>query len=276
MSILDVPGARLSYQVRGSGPVLLLIPGGPADGSNFDGSAPLLAEHYTVLTYDPRGLSASTVEQPSEEITVEIQADDAHRLLSAVTDEPAYVLGSSGGAITGLVLATTHPEQVRALVAHEPPITELLPDRDEHRAHGEDVYETARTLGIGAAMGKFMAGAGFDIPDDDADDDDDDEPDAEALAALARMQANLEVFFGPMWRSLGGYAPDVAALRATPSRVVVGVGTTSAGQLAHRTGMLLAEQLGREPAYFPGDHLGMLTRPKEFAARLVEVLAEGE
>ncbi|HEV3361094.1 MAG TPA: alpha/beta hydrolase [Pseudonocardiaceae bacterium] len=275
MSVLEVPGARLSYQVRGSGPVLLLIPGGPADGSNFDSVAPLLAENHTVLTYDPRGLSASTADDPTADITVEIQADDAHRLLDAVTDEPAYVFGSSGGAITGLVLATAHPEQVATLVAHEPPIIELLPDREERRAHNEDVYRTARTLGIGAAMGKFMAGAGFDIPDDDADDDSDDddgEPDAESLAALARMQANLEVFFGPMWRALGDYTPDLAALRATPSRVVIGVGSTSPGQLAYRTGMRLAEQLGQEPSVFPGDHLGMLTRQAEFAARLVTVL----
>jgi pimeloyl-ACP methyl ester carboxylesterase len=272
MSVLDVPGARLSYQVRGSGPVLLLIPGGPADGSNFDGVAPLLAETHTVLTYDPRGLSASTVDDPTADITVEIQADDAHRLLGAVTDEPAFVFGSSGGAITGLVLATAHPEQVTTLVAHEPPIIELLPDREERRAHNEDVYSTARTLGIGAAVGKFMAGAGFDIPDEDADDDDDGEPDADSLAALARMQANLEVFFGPMWRALGDYAPDLAALRATSARVVIGVGSTSPGQLAHRTGMRLAEQLGQQPTVFPGDHLGMLTGPAEFAARVVTVL----
>jgi pimeloyl-ACP methyl ester carboxylesterase len=271
MAILEVPGAHLSYQVRGSGPVLLLIPGGPADGSIFDGAAPLLAEHYSVITYDPRGLSASTVDDPGADITVQTQADDACRLLTAVSTEPAYVFGGSGGAITGLVLAATHPEQVRTLVAHEPPITELLPNRDEHRAHNVDVYETARTVGIGAAMGKFMAAAGFDAPGPDEP-----ENDGELDAAAARMQANLEVFFGPMWRPLGDYTPDVDALRGTSARVVIGVGAASQGQFAHRTGALLAERLGKEPAVFPGDHGGIMSLPREFTARLVEVLAGAE
>jgi len=143
--------------VRGSGPLLLLIPGGPAGTSLFDDVAPLLAEHYTVLTYDPRGLSASTVDDPSQDITVETQADDAHRLLRAVTVEPAYVFASSGGSNTGLVLAATHPEQVRTLIVHEPPITELLPDPEEHRAHNADIYLTAHTIGISAGRGQVPA-----------------------------------------------------------------------------------------------------------------------
>jgi pimeloyl-ACP methyl ester carboxylesterase len=276
MTILEVPGAHLSYQVRGSGPVLLLIPGGPADGSAFDGVAPLLAERFTVLTYDPRGLSASTVDDPEADIAIETQAEDAHRLLAAVTDEPAYVLGGSGGAITGLALAVAHPEQVRALVAHEPPITEFLPEREEFRAHNADVYETARTAGVGAALGKFMAGAGFAAPDDgeeSADGDGDGEPDAEELAALARMQANFDVFFGPMWRPMCDYVPDVEALRTGSPRVVAGIGTTSEGQFAYRAGVLLAERLGTEPVVFPGDHGGLMEQPAEFAALLVEVLA---
>ncbi len=39
---LRVPGASLAYEVRGSGPVLLLMPGGPADAGVFGRIAPLL------------------------------------------------------------------------------------------------------------------------------------------------------------------------------------------------------------------------------------------
>ncbi|WP_216893693.1 alpha/beta fold hydrolase [Nocardia alni] len=270
---LDVPGARLSYQVYGSGPLLLLIPGGPAGTSVYDDIAPVLAEQYTVLTYDPRGLSLSTVDDPSQDITVQTQADDAHLLLRAVTGEPVYVFASSGGSNTGLVLAATHPEQVHTLIVHEPPIAELLPDPEEHRAHNADIYRTAQTVGISAAVGMFLPDAGFNVPDD---------PDAEALAAIAAMRehfeaffgsANLKFFFGPMWHSLAGYTPDLDALRAIPARVVIGIGTTSVGQFAYRTAVLLAEQLGLRPVVFPGDHGGMFGTPWEFTARLLEVLA---
>jgi pimeloyl-ACP methyl ester carboxylesterase len=270
---LDVPGACLSYRMRGSGPVLLLIPGGPAGTAVYDDIAPVLAEHYTVLTYDPRGMSASTVEDPSRDITVETQADDAHRLLREVTGEPAYVFASSGGSNTGLVLAATHPEQVHTLIVHEPPIAELLPDPEEHRAHNADIYRTAQTVGVSAAVRKFLPDAGFNVPDD---------PSPAASAAIEAMRehfeaffgpANLEVFFGPMWHSLAGYTPDLDALRAIPARVVIGIGTTSEGQFAYRTAVLLAERLGLRPVVFPGDHGAMFGAPWEFTDRLLDVLA---
>jgi pimeloyl-ACP methyl ester carboxylesterase len=273
VNTLDVPGARLSYQVRGSGPVLLLIPGGPAGTSMYDDVAPLLAPHYTVITYDPRGLAASTIDDPGQDITVETQADDAHRLLRTVTGVPAYVFATSGGCTTALELAATYPEQVRTLIAHEPSIAELLPDPEERRAHSADIYQTARTIGTSAALGKFLPAAGFNVPE---------APDPDELVAIAAMQehleefftpANLRVFFGPMWRPLAGYAPDLDALRATPTRVVIGIGTTSKGQFAYRTAMLLAARLGLQPEVFPGDHGGMMGMPEEFTARLLEVLA---
>src|SRR2546423_13572123 len=119
---LQVPGATLYYEVRGSGPVLLMMPGGPADAGAFRNIAEPLAAHYTVVTYDPRGLSHSTLDGPlQDERIVEIFADDVHRLLSAAAKEPAHVFGSSGGAVIGPELAARHPEQVRALVWPAPP-----------------------------------------------------------------------------------------------------------------------------------------------------------
>ena len=61
---LDVPGARLSYEVQGSGPALMLV-GHPMGASGFASIAPLLAEVYTVVTYDPRGFAHSTVDDLS-------------------------------------------------------------------------------------------------------------------------------------------------------------------------------------------------------------------
>jgi pimeloyl-ACP methyl ester carboxylesterase len=100
---LDVPGARLHYEVRGSGPTLLMIPGGPADGNVFAGVAPHLAHDYTVVTYDTRGNSRSQLTGPPEDVPVELQADDAYRLLTAIGEMPAFVFGSRGSLGTPLV-----------------------------------------------------------------------------------------------------------------------------------------------------------------------------
>ena len=56
---LKVPGARIYYEIYGSGPVLLMIPGGPADAGVFTALAQCLADRYTCVPYDPRGNSRS-------------------------------------------------------------------------------------------------------------------------------------------------------------------------------------------------------------------------
>jgi len=150
---LKVPGASIYYEVRGSGPVLLMMPGGPADASAFQRIAGHLDSYYTVVTYDPRGLSHSKLEAPvQDERIVEIFADDAHRLLTATATEPAFVFASSGGAVIALELVARHPEQVRTVVSHEPPAPALLPDPARERAAMEDIVQTYRTAGIGLSL----------------------------------------------------------------------------------------------------------------------------
>jgi pimeloyl-ACP methyl ester carboxylesterase len=251
--------------------VLLLIPGGPADAAAFAGVAPLLAVDHTVVTYDPRGISHSSRDDESEDVSVAVQADDAHRLLAAVGTGPVDVFGSSGGAITGLELVARHPDQVRTLVAHEPPVTELLPDAESHRASAADVLATHRGQGVGPAMARFLAHAGIAGGARSANDG---PPSPETLASMARMKGNLELFFAHMMGSLSAYRPDVTVLRDGPTRIVVGIGTTSAGQLAHRAAVALAEQLGTRPTDFPGGHGGFGEEPAAFAAALRTVLTD--
>lgn len=263
---LKVPGATLHYEVRGAGPVLLLIPGGPADAGGFGPIGDVLADRYAVVTYDPRGLSRSPLDGVAGEVTVRTFADDARRLLAEVGVEPAYVLGSSGGALVGIELLTRYPQWVRALVVHEPPLTSLLDDAGEHAAFAREVHDTYRSEGVGPAMGKFLASAGLDGPPP--------EPAGgqtpEMAEAMARMQRNLDFFLGHMWLPLGDYDPDVSALRSLP--VTVAVGEASEGQLAHRTSLALADRLGAEPVVFPGDHGGFGSHPEAFADRLHGVL----
>ncbi|CAA9365323.1 MAG: hypothetical protein AVDCRST_MAG90-3323 [uncultured Microvirga sp.] len=263
---LKVPGATLHYEVSGEGPVLLLIPGGPADAGAFAPIKSELSDRYTVVTYDPRGLSRSPLDGEPQDTSVGTFADDAHRLLSELGTEPAYVLGSSGGALVGLGLISRHPERVRVLVAHEPPLTRLLDDADEHARFAREVYDTYLSEGIGPAMGKFLASAGLDEGPPQPPSG----PTPEMAEAMARMQGNLDFFLAHMWLALGDYTPDISRIRSLP--VTVAVGEASEGQLAYRAALALAGRLGKEPAVFPGDHGGFNSHPEAFAGRLDQVL----
>ena len=160
---LTVPGAKLYYEVRGSGPVLLMMPGGPADATTFRSIEEPLAERYTVVTYDPRGLSHSELEEPLDDSRmVEIFADDAHRLLAECGEGKAGVFASSGGAVMALELACRHSEQLETVICHEPPSPVLHPDSDWVRAASEDVCDTFASAGLGPALGKFMALVGIE------------------------------------------------------------------------------------------------------------------
>ncbi len=268
---LKVPGASIYYEVCGSGPVLLMIPGGPADAGAFSGIAGLLADRYTVVTYDPRGNSRSKLDGPPDDQKVEVHADDAHRLLAAVGAAPAFVLGSSGGAVVGLELVARHPEQVNTLVAHEPPVLELLPDNARWRAFNQEVYDTYRKDGVGPAMQKFGAGMGLEDQGPPA------EPSPEMMEGFARMGGNLEFFVAHLIRPVSGYVPDIEALRAAPARIVVAAGEESRAKpwAVYEASVALAERLGTDVVHFPGHHGGFGTHPGQFAETLRKVLAGG-
>lgn len=260
---IAVPGANLHYEVRGSGPVLAVI-GSPMAAGEFAPLADALAGNYTVVTYDPRGISGSRVDDPEQDSTPELRADDVAAILDTVGAASADVFGSSGGAVTGLALVARQPGRVRTLVAHEPPLLELLPDATEQRAKTDDVVETFHRHGPGAAWTKFMTNAGFDIGGDGTPRPAG-EPSEQDLANSAR-------FFGHELRPTARYVPDIAALKSAPTRVVVGIGVDSGHLVTYKTSIALAELLGAPPVEFPGDHGGFLGRPEQFAKRLAEVL----
>jgi clorobiocin/coumermycin A biosynthesis protein CloN7/CouN7 len=253
---LDVPGARLYYERRGAGPLLLMI-GSPMDSTGFAGLASALADIYTVVT--------------GQDVTPEQQADDVHRLLSVLGGAPGYVFGSSGGAVVGLALVTAHPGQVRTLVAHEPPVVELLPDSAQLRAQIQDIYDTWRADGADQAMAKFMTHAGLG----GASGQQADAPRWEASPEqIARMRATTEVFLAHLIRPTTRYRPDIEALRAVPTRVVIAAGAASKGQLANRSALALADRLGTSIVDFPGDHGGFMAQPQPFARVLHQVLTQ--
>ncbi|GAB1513330.1 alpha/beta fold hydrolase [Actinophytocola sp. KF-1] len=261
---ITVPGARLTYDVTGSGPVLFLV-GTPMDASGFAPLVPHLTDDFTVVTFDPRGMARSTADDPGKQVTPEETADDLAAVLAEVTDEPAYVLGSSGGAIGGLALVLRHPDRVRTLVAHEPPLSLLLPDAAEIRAATHGIVDTLHAAGWQPAMGQFLDLTGV-LTSMSAND----QPPPEPTEDMARGTA---FFIENYLRTVSLWEPDLDALRAAAPRIVVAAGRTSTGQLANRTAVALAEALGTELALFAGDHGGFAGEPETFAAELRAALA---
>ncbi len=269
---VKVPGATIHYEVTGSGPVLLCIPGGPTDAGVFADFQRRLSDRYTVVAYDPRGHSRSALDGDPQDIPVSVHADDAAAVIAAVTDEPAYVFGSSGGGTIGLELVTRHPHLVRTFVAHEAPVMTLLPDAARWRDLFEDIYETYKTEGVFPAMGKFGAaveeGGGPKYSEEMAKQ----EPTPDDIAMGERMGANFELFIAHEIRQIGHYVPDIDALRSVSTRVVSVAGETSGEQSACRAAKALAASLGIAATPMPGAHGGWGSDPQVFADRLDEIL----
>jgi pimeloyl-ACP methyl ester carboxylesterase len=275
---LDVPGGRIYYEVRGSGPLLLVI-GQPMTSEYFAQLAELLAEDHTVVTYDPHGLGRSTIDDPSQPVTPEIQADDLALVIDAVGGGPADVFASSGGAVAGLALAARHPDKVGTLIAHEPPVAELLPDAAHVRAAVDGIEDAYRAHGPGAGFGKFVSLVMHQGPvtEDGVPPAAWPPPGAEQPEnppeRSAKQQADDELFLLRMLKPFTRYEPDVDVLRSGTPRIVVAVGETSHGEIARRSAEVLAERLGGTPVPFPGSHGGFVDHPAACAAAIRQVCA---
>ena len=280
---LEVPGAVLTYDVRPSEsnthPVLLMI-GSPMGAAGFGA----LSEHFTdrtVVTYDPRMSDRSRRTDGATQTTVEEQADDLHRLISALDAGPVDLFASSGGAVNALELVAKHPEQVLTLIAHEPPDAALLPDAGAALAACRDIHETYMRGGSGPGMAKFMALTSHkgEIP---ADWTDRPAPDPGMFGMTTEDDGSRDdPLMGQTILSITSYQPDIDALRAASTRIVLAAGAESEGEMAHRGALAVAERLGTEPVIFPSHHGGFLGgehgwagEPDAFAAKLREVLAE--
>ncbi|MCF6524075.1 alpha/beta fold hydrolase [Streptomyces sp. JJ36] len=261
---LDVPGARLHYEVRGQGPVVALV-GAPMGADAFAPLADRLATDHTVLTTDPRGIGRSPLDDPEQDSTPALRADDLHRLLAHLDAGPAVVLGSSGGAVTALAHAQAHPEQIRTVIAHEPPLEALLDDRDALAARTDDIIATYLAGDVVGAWRTFMEKAEITLPEGVLEKMFGGDRDPRQLADERRFFAH-EIIPTTRWE------PDLTALRAVADRLVVGIGADSAGQLCDRASRALATALGTEPVLFPGGHTGFADAPDTFLPRLREVL----
>jgi pimeloyl-ACP methyl ester carboxylesterase len=278
---LEVPGAVLTYDIRPNPdttePPLMLI-GSPMGAGGFV----TLADHFrdrTIVTYDPRGADRSTKTDPTSASTPEQHGDDLHRIIAELGAGPVDLFASSGGAVNALALVATHPDDVRTLVAHEPPLASLLADREHAMAAAAAIQATYQRSGFGPAMAQFIATVSHKGPMT-AEFASQPPPDP-AMFGLPTTDDGVrtDVLLGQNIITCTHFEPDFEALRTASTRIVIAVGAESEGEMAHRGGEAVAERLGVAPVVFPSGHGGFLGgeygqsgEPAAFAARLREVL----
>jgi pimeloyl-ACP methyl ester carboxylesterase len=278
---LEVPGAVLTYDVRSHGPSnepVLLLAGWPMGASGFAALVTNLTDR-TVVTYDPRGVERSVRTDDARKSNPDMNADDLHHLIGELGAGPVDFFGTSGGAINGLALVARHKNDVRVLIAHEPPLASVLPDREAAVAAMRDIEETYMRSGFGPGMAKFIALASHrgPIPADFVDQP---APNPQMFGLPVEDNGLRDDVL--LQNFIGDYELDFDSIGSAPTRIVVVAGDASEGELANRGAHAVADRLGTEPIIFPGGHGGFMDedygrtgQPDKFAAKLLEVLSQG-
>jgi pimeloyl-ACP methyl ester carboxylesterase len=230
------------------------------------GLAAALADHFTVVTYDRRGLSSSALRTGSPAPTIRSHAEDARDLLDALGTGPAAVAGSSLGALIGLELATRHPGSVRTLLAHEPPDPRLLPSAERAVADRmlDDVEEAYALGGVGPALAVLGGMLGAD-PNDR-------EPDTPAVVLTDQRLANAAFYLRYDVPAGRAWHLDADALARAGTRVLPAAGAGSGSVWTHRCAAGLGSRLGVDLVLLPGGHNGFVSHPRATAARLRSLL----
>jgi pimeloyl-ACP methyl ester carboxylesterase len=278
---LAAPGATLTYDVRPGGTddqLPLFLIGSPMGASGFATLAGYFPDR-TIITYDPRGAERSTKDDPTTESNPGQHGDDLHRIIQEVGG-PVDMFASSGGAVNALALVTAHPDDVRILVAHEPPLAAILPDAANAKAAVKAISDSYQKGGFGAGMAQFIAITGHrgEFPDDIASQP---APDPAQFGMPTEDNGDrTDVMLAQNIFNTTHYEPDFDALRRASTTIILAAGEESAGEMANRGAYAVAERLGSTPVVFPSHHGGFLGgeygwggQPEPFAARLREVLA---
>ncbi len=282
---LETTEACIVYDVHGPLPTAdgrppLLMIGQPMDASGFR----TLASHFpdrTVITYDPRGLGRSTRKDGRVDHSPTVQADDVHALIGTLGAGPIEMFASSGGAVTALALVATHPNDLTALVAHEPPLVSVLPDAEAAERALIGIRGAYEARGRGAGMAAFIAMTSWRgeftddyfaqrVPD----------PGQFGMTTDDDGSRDDPLLSDQSW-GVTHYRPDFDALVASATRIVIAVGEESMGTFTGRTAVATAERLGQQAVVFPSHHGGFVGgefgysgQPEAFARRLREVLSQ--
>ena len=268
MSTFKVPGAQLFYEVSGSGPLLVLIPGAAGTGEVFHPLVRELIARYQVVTYDRRGFSRSQLDGPQDyDHRLATDADDVRRLIEHLTDQPAIVFGNSSGAIVALEVLTRYPERVQMVVAHEPPVVSLLSDAAKWWAFFDRIYDSSRKNGIPKAMHQFVSMVVG-------------KEEHQVIERAMTQQvneytkANAAYWMEHELRQYPRIELDLAVLVAHARQILLVGGRDAQDKVSYQSSKALARQLGLTMVDVPGGHIGFMTSPAEFAKELMKVLKD--
>lgn len=267
MTMMKNPGAlRVHREVRGRGPAVLLIPGTPGDGGQFDAVARELAASHTVVTYDRRGTSRSPEPANWAVTSVAEQADDAAALLAEEGVGPALVYGTSNGAAVALELTLRHPEMVSALILHEMPLLTVVADpQPVVEAMGAVIGSAMDKGGPVTALEAFLRFAfGDEVVDSWSPD------------LRARLLANAGMVFGTELPAFQGYRPDENQLANVAVPVHVLVGREQVLPFFGEAADWLAQHLDTVVTRSPGAHGPQFTCPHELAATIGAIASRGK
>ena len=283
--MLETSEADIAYDLHGPLPTAdgrppLLMIGQPMDATGFATLASYFPDR-TVVTYDPRGLGRSIRKDDRVDHVPTVQAADVHAVIEALGGGPVELFASSGGAVTALALVASYPNDVTTLVAHEPPLIPVLPDAEAAERARAAVRDAYQAKGSNAGMAAFIAMTSwqgeytedyFTQPTPD--------PAMFGMPTEDDGSRDDPLLSDRSW-AVSSYRPDIDALAAAPTRVVVAVGEESGDTFTGRTSLATAEVLGQQATVFPSHHGGFLGgefgyagQPEAFARKLRDVLDE--
>lgn len=273
MNTIDLPGAKLRYYQVGQGPILILIPGANGTGDIFLPLAERLKEHFTVVAIDRRDYGNSELTQslpeeasnPNSEYRVKRDAHDVAALAQQLSEEPVYVLGSSSGAIVAMHVLKEHPEVVKEIAFHEPPINTFLPDSDYWKEKNDEIVKIALNEGLQQAMQVFGKTLNIAPLDAKSMSQPVSENDEDQKAQYERMMFWVEYEIRQYTHS----NIIIADLAHYKDKVVLFNGTDSKGSFPQDVNFYINEQTDIKLLDIPGGHLGYVQKPDGFAEVLL-------
>lgn len=151
---------KLHYLENGQGDLVVFLPGNTASASHYQQDLDRLSDFYRTAALDFPGTGKSTRLQDWTDEWWQLCASCTAELIDHLCYQQAYLIGSSGGAITALLTAIQFPTKVKAVVADSAPakwnpdiLKEILPSRNDPSAdqiafyqygHGEDWQEVVK------------------------------------------------------------------------------------------------------------------------------------
>ncbi|PTH10206.1 alpha/beta hydrolase [Staphylococcus capitis] len=276
METLELQGAKLRYHKVGNGPVLILIPGANGTGDIYMPLAKQLQENFTVVAVDRRGYGQSElteslpeeVSNPESRYRVKRDAQDIAELAKSLSDESVYVLGSSSGAIVAMHVLKEHPDVVKQIAFHEPPINTFLPNAKYWQDKNAEIIDIAVNEGMPQAMKLF--GEALNISSIDAQ--------SMSKPAQAEDDAESKKRFEEM---LGWFKYEIRQytesdisledLNQHKDIITLLNGTDSKGSFPQEVNFYIKDETRINIVDIPGGHLGYVQKPEGFAEVLLKI-----